>query len=270
MAVSISCSSCQAVLKLSENFTPGATARCPKCSKPIALPSPQSHTQSGLAGEGSRHEPTEGAPVDESSFLEAPKAPDELGRFGPYRVLGKLGAGGMGMVYEAEDTALRRRVALKVMLPQHAANATAKGRFLREARAQAAVEHEHVAAIFVVGEDQAVPYIVMPLLKGQTLQAALKANPNPPVNEILRIGREMAEGLAAAHARGLIHRDIEPANVWLESSPGRKSGEKQKPKVKILDFGLAQAAAGAEADVDDSSGPMTQQGAIVEIGRAHV
>ena len=258
-AQSVSCPSCQAVLKLPENIPPGAKPRCPKCSKPIVLPPAPNQivTQSPVVGEGSRHEPTEGSaaePVDESSYLEAPKAQDELGWLGWYRILSKLGEGGMGMVYEAEDTKLRRRVALKVMLPKHAANPTAKARFLREARAQAAVEHENVATIHIVGDDQAVPYIAMPLLKGQTLQAALKANPLPPADEVLRIGQEMAEGLAAAHAIGLIHRDIKPANVWLEGS---------KRKVKILDFGLARAAAGADIDVDDSEGPKTKQGVIV-------
>ena len=250
------------MLKLPENIPPGSKPRCPKCRTPITLPvsSTQARTQSSLQGDGARYEPTdapdvpEAEHVDESSYLEAPVAPDELGRLGPYRILGRLGQGGMGLVYEAEDTMLRRRLALKVMLPKHAANPTAKARFLREARAQAAVEHENVATIFLVGDDQAVPYIAMPLLKGQTLQAALKANPRPPVNEILRIGEEMAEGLAAAHAIGLIHRDIKPANVWLEGA---------KHKVKILDFGLARAAAGADIDVDDSDGPKTKQGVIV-------
>lgn len=155
------------------------------------------------------------APVwrNEFDFLSQPKEPNELGRLGPYRVLGLLGHGSMGVVFRPRDTVLDRDVALKVMLPKHAAHQNARRRFLREARAQAAVEHVNVIPIFEVGEVVGVPLIVMPLLKGQTLGAALKGNPTVPMGEILRIGREMAEGLAAAHERGLIHRDIKPSNV---------------------------------------------------------
>ena len=98
-------------------------------------------------------------------------------RIGEYAVLGELGRGGMGVVYRAEDSRLRREVALKVMLSQFAQNSQAKARFVREARAQAKVEHDHVAAIHRVDDHDGLPYIVMPLLKGMTLQAALKANP---------------------------------------------------------------------------------------------
>ncbi|WP_439623128.1 protein kinase domain-containing protein [Gemmata sp.] len=164
-------------------------------------------------------------------FLAPPQQNDEIGRLGPYRVLGPLGYGGMGAVFRAEDPTLQREVALKVMLPEHAADPDAKARFLREARAQAKVHHEHIVAIFQVGEDRDVPYIAMPLLRGMTLQAALQANPRPPVAEVLRIGREIAEGLAAAHEQGLIHRDIKPANVWLEG---------KRLRVRILDFGIAR------------------------------
>jgi len=172
---------------------------------------------------------------------------------GEYALLGELGRGGMGVVYRAEDRRLKREVALKVMLPQFAANATAKARFVREARAQAKVEHDHVAAIFTVDDHAGLPYIVMPLLKGMTLQAALKANPRPPLNEVIRIGREVAEGLAAAHEKGLVHRDIKPANVWLEG---------KKLRVKVLDFGLARTTVEVEA-TEGSEGPVTNEGAIV-------
>ncbi len=180
---------------------------------------------------------------------DAPTIPE---RFGEFRILGELGRGGMGVVYRAEDPNLKREIAIKVMLPQYAANPDAKARFVREARSQAKVEHEHVAAIFHVAEHAGVPYLVMPLLKGMTLQAAIKANPRPPLTEVIRITREVAEGLAAAHEKGLVHRDIKPANIWLEG---------KKLRVRVLDFGLARAADVEATDTND--GPLTAEGAIV-------
>jgi hypothetical protein len=173
-----------------------------------------------------------------------------MGRLGAYRVLAELGRGGMGVVFRAEDTVLRRQVALKVMLPDVAADPRAVARFLREARAQAAVEHEHVAVIHQVGEANGVPFLAMPLLRGQTLAQALKQNPRPPVAEVVRIGREVAEGLAASHDKGLIHRDIKPANVWLDGP---------KRRVRILDFGLARAETAAAGDDEQ----LTGRGAIL-------
>ncbi len=179
------------------------------------------------------------------TFLGPPQLPDELGRLGQYRVLKQLGAGGMGMVFLAEDTLLHRKVALKTMRPEFAANPDARERFLREARAAAAVEHEHIITIHQVGEDHGVPYLAMPLLKGECLEDRI-ARQRLPIPEVLRICAEMADGLAAAHEHGLIHRDIKPGNVWLEG---------EQSKVKLLDFGLARAQA------DDSK--LTKSGAIV-------
>ncbi|MCE9561020.1 MAG: protein kinase [Planctomycetes bacterium] len=192
-----------------------------------------------------------------------PSAHDTLGnpeadsatpsRIGEYVLLGELGRGGMGVVYRAEDPRLKREVALKVMLPQFAQNGQAKLRFVREARAQAKVEHDHVVAILHIADHEGLPYIVMPLLKGLTLHAALKANPRPPLPEVIRIARETAEGLFAAHEQGLVHRDIKPANIWLEG---------KKLRVKILDFGLARTTIDAEATEGDD-GPLTREGAVV-------
>lgn len=168
--------------------------------------------------------------------LGPPRAAAELGRLGPYRLLGVLGTGGMGRVYRAHDTRLDREVALKVLLPEVSADPKAKARFVREARAQAKVEHDHIIPIHEVEEAGGVAYIVMPLLKGQTLDAALKATPRPPLGEAVRIVREIAEGLAAAHAAGLIHRDIKPANVWLETD----GPEGPVARARVLDFGLAR------------------------------
>jgi WD40 repeat protein len=136
----------------------------------------------------------------------------------------------MGMVLQAEDTRLQRRVALKVMKPMLAADGQARQRFLREARATAALEHEHVIAIHHIDEANGVPFLAMPLLQGESLDDRLRRESLLSLLEVLRIGRETALGLAAAHAKGLIHRDVKPGNLWLEAPAGR---------VKILDFGLA-------------------------------
>jgi hypothetical protein len=152
-------------------------------------------------------------------------------RLGEYAVRAVLGRGGMGAVLLADDTALGRQVAVKVMLPTVAADPIARERFLREARAAAGIQHDHVVQIHHVGEDGGVPYLVMPLLRGEALEARLEREGALPVAEVIRIGAEAAEGLAAAHAQNLIHRDVKPANLWLEAPGGR---------VKVLDFGLAR------------------------------
>src|SRR5262249_14162119 len=142
--------------------------------------------------------------------------------------------GGMGQVLLAEDTQLLRPVALKVMLPHLAAHASARQRFLREARSAAAVKHYHIVTIYEVGEDRGTAFIAMEYLRGSSLEQYLPSKGTPPIAHVLRIGREIAEGLAAAHERGLIHRDIKPANIWLEAPDGR---------IKLLDFGLARPQA---------------------------
>ncbi len=179
----------------------------------------------------------ESRPKVPAGFLAAPEGPDELGRLGPYRVLRPLGAGGMGLVFEAEDSQLRRRVALKVMRPHLADDTASRRRFVREAQAMAAVEHEHVVSVYQVGEEHGVPFLAMPLLRGEPLEARLHRDGKLPLAEVLRIGREAAEGLAAAHARGLVHRDVKPANLWLE----------ENGRLKVLDFGLARATDGEDS-----------------------
>src|SRR5262249_9327437 len=106
-------------------------------------------------------------------FLAPPQAPDELGRLGPYRVQQVLGAGGMGVVFRAEDPQLARQVALKAMLPILAASSSARQRFLREARATAAIKHDHIVTIYQVGEDRGVPFLAMELLEGESLDMRL-------------------------------------------------------------------------------------------------
>lgn len=266
MAV-LTCPGCKASLKFQGSAPPGAVARCPGCKGVVPLPSHTSGEATATyqprnspdATSLEPHKPGHRAgPV--LDFLAPPQAPGELGRLGAYRVTGRLGHGGMGMVLRAEDPQLKRSVALKVMLPRYASDAAAKARFLREARSQAQVEHDHVIAVFQVGEDNGVPYLAMPLLKGQTLGATLSKSSRPPLAEVVRIGREVAEGLAAAHEVGLIHRDIKPSNIWLEG--GRR-------RVKILDFGLARAESSAtealpfDPEQTEADGAITMLGAIV-------
>jgi eukaryotic-like serine/threonine-protein kinase len=186
------------------------------------------------------HEANTIDPTDPGGVATPPAGPGVGGLMGPYRLVRVLGRGGMGVVYAAEDPELRRTVALKVMKDELAANPACRERFLREARAVAALEDDHVVTVYHVGEDRGVPFLVMPLLQGETLQERLARQGRLPAAEVLRIGREMASGLAAAHARGLIHRDVKPANVWLErrTEPGSPAAAE---RVKLLDFGLARA-----------------------------
>ncbi|MFO0822082.1 MAG: serine/threonine-protein kinase [Gemmataceae bacterium] len=191
-------------------------------------------------------------------FLSPPQTSDELGRLGDYRVLRVLGTGGMGVVFEAEELALRRRVALKVLLPELAGSQDYRERFLREARAAAAIVSDHVVTIYFVSGGE-VPYLAMPLLEGESLQTWIDRKPPLTLQESLEIARQTAIGLAAAHDRGLVHRDIKPANLWLEpvrtaepatpkytpsAKPERASGSLPSLpaafRVKILDFGVVQ------------------------------
>jgi hypothetical protein len=185
----------------------------------------------------------EGAAAD-LSFLAPPSQPGSLGRLDHYEVLGVVGKGGMGVVLRARDTKLERVVAIKVLAAPLAACGTARRRFAREARAAAAVRDEHVIDIHAVCDDPALPYLVMEYVEGCTLEALLHRGGPPGVQEVLRIGLQVASGLAAAHQQGLVHRDVKPANILLENGVQR---------VKLTDFGLARAA-------DDAS--LTQSGVI--------
>ena len=168
------------------------------------------------------------------SLLTPPQGLGEIGWLGPYRILKVLGIGGMGVVFQAQDPASGTIVAIKGMLPAVAAKEANRQRFMQEARATATVRHENLIAVHSVGEDRGLPYLVMEFLEGETLQDRLVREMQLPIDEVLRIALEAAEGLDAAHKAGLVHRDIKPANIWLEREAGR---------VKILDFGLARATA---------------------------
>jgi serine/threonine-protein kinase len=170
------------------------------------------------------------------NFLAPTDWPDSLGRLGAYEVKGVLGRGGMGIVLKAFDPALNRNVAIKVLSAPLANCGAARRRFLREARAAAAVVHLHVVSVFAVVETSGLPFLVMEYVPGRSLQDRLDRLGPLSLQEVLRIGMQTAAGLAAAHAQGLVHRDVKPANILLENGVER---------VKLTDFGLARAAADA-------------------------
>ncbi len=164
-------------------------------------------------------------------FLPPSDRPDSLGRLGLYEILEVIGRGGMGIVFRSLDTKLNRIVAIKTLAEKYSVSATARKRFLREAQAAATVSHPNVVTIHAIEEEHETPYLVMKCIEGKTLRDKVDEQGNLQVIKILRIGSQIAEGLAAAHAQGLIHRDVKPANILLENSIER---------VHITDFGLAR------------------------------
>ncbi len=177
-------------------------------------------------------------------FLEPPSHPELLGRIGRYEIERVLGTGGMGVVLRAFDTDLHRVVAIKVLASHLAHNSSARRRFAREAQAAAAVVHPNVIPIFNVESDAKTPFIVMHYVAGQSLQRRVDVHGPLPIVEALRIAQQTAAGLTAAHAQGLVHRDVKPANIMLEEKIDR---------VLLSDFGLARA-------VDDAS--LTKTGIV--------
>jgi serine/threonine protein kinase len=186
--------------------------------------------------------------VDEDcSFLGRPQATGELGTLGPFRILELLGAGATGIVFRAEDSQLRRQVALKVLRPTIAASSHSRRRFLREARAAASFEHDNIVTIYQVGEDGGIPWLAMKLLRGQSLKDRLNGPTLClPTDHVLRLGAEVADALSVAHKGGLVHRDIKPSNILLEDGTDR---------AKLIDFGLVL--------VDDEEGQLTRTGCVV-------
>jgi serine/threonine protein kinase len=180
-------------------------------------------------------------------FLTAPQAADELGRLGEYRILAKLGEGGMGYVFRGEDPALQRLVALKVMRPEVAAKEKAAERFLREGRAAAGLKSDHIITIYQVGRANDVPFLAMEFLEGESLEDWISRKRRVvTLVHALHIARDTLRGLATAHDKGLIHRDIKPANLWIEKGTSR---------IIILDFGLTRTS--------DADAQLTQEGAVV-------
>jgi serine/threonine protein kinase/formylglycine-generating enzyme required for sulfatase activity/WD40 repeat protein len=247
-SVAFRCPHCSASLNLPDKVV-GKRIKCPKCQqiitaeptepeKPIVPGQPTVNETRDFSNPHDESRLEQGGDDDDSGdsppsldFLRPAQKGDELGRLGNFRILRELGRGGMGVVFLAEDLKLGRQVALKVMLPQHAARPKSKDRFLREAKTAASIENDHIITIHQVDEDNGVPFLAMPVLKGEPLNDRLRREKRLPMAEVVRIGWEICDGLQAAHDRKLVHRDLKPSNLWIESPKGR---------VKILDFGLAK------------------------------
>ena len=172
-----------------------------------------------------------------------------------YKIIEKIGAGGMGEVYRAQDTRLGRDVAIKVLSSHLAQTPEVRARFEREARTVSQLNHPHICTLHDIGHEAGVDYLVMELVDGETLADRLQKGPLP-VLEVLTFGAQIAEALDAAHRRGIIHRDLKPGNVMLT-----------KAGVKLMDFGLARTrvtpVTGTEADSPTMSRPLTEKGTIV-------
>jgi len=154
---------------------------------------------------------------------------------GRYQIIEELGKGGMGIVYKAEDTKLKRTVALKFLPPELTKDTQARVRFVQEAQAAAALDHTNICPVFEIGEAEGTTYMAMPCIRGRSLKDKIVSGPISP-NEALDIAAQVAEGLKEAHERGIIHRDIKPGNIMLT----------EKGQAKIMDFGLAKLEAGVD------------------------
>jgi serine/threonine protein kinase/DUF4097 and DUF4098 domain-containing protein YvlB len=193
------------------------------------------HAVSGSAtGTADPHERTDKACLDRLvEYLGPTDRPEMLGRLGRYEVCALVGYGSTGSVVKAFDSALNRYVAIKILSPTYSHLGPARRRFEREARAAAAVSHEHVVPIYAVDEFRGSPYFVMQYVSGGSLLQRIDRQGPLSALEVVRIGMQVSSGLAAAHAQGIVHRDVKPANVMLQNSVDR---------VMVTDFGLARVA----------------------------
>ena len=173
-------------------------------------------------------------------------------RLGRYEILGPIGAGGMGAVYRARDTSLGREVAIKVLLDEFTADTDRVRRFEREAKATAALNHPNLLAVYDIGTHDGLTFIVSELLEGRTLREVMAAGPVSP-KRAARYAAQVADGLAAAHAKGIVHRDLKPANLFVT----------RDDRVKILDFGLARVVAAA---LDDQGSSLTTETSLTAAG----
>ena len=226
------CEHCQArIEELAANEQQWTLAREGLCAR----------VEGGLDIENEFESPTRFVPAAEYSsdwtdtmakqLLQPPSHPEMLGRLGRYEIERLVGSGGMGVVFKAYDSELHRSVAIKMLAPHLSGSRSARERFAREARAAAAIVNDHVVPIHNVETEHATPYLVMQYIAGDSLQARLDRDGPLDVCEILRIGMQVATGLAAAHAQGLIHRDVKPSNIMLDENVAR---------ALLTDFGLAR------------------------------
>src|SRR5579862_150106 len=175
-------------------------------------------------------------------------------KLGSYEIIGEIGAGGMGEVYQAHDTKLGRDVAIKVLPEAFAHDPERLARFQREAKMLAQLNHTNIATIYGLEHSDGTHYLVMELISGDTLQQRVQRDGAVPIEEALGVARQIAEALEAAHEKGIIHRDLKPANVKLTP----------EGKVKVLDFGLAKAFEGDPSSVDMSNSPTLSQAATMQ------
>ena len=175
-------------------------------------------------------------------------------RLGHYEIKSRLGAGGMGEVYLAEDMRLGRRVAIKILPAETISDEHARKRLVREARAAATLDHPHICSVYEVGEANGRSFIVMQYIEGETLDSGMKRKPLD-LSESLSVATQVADALAGAHAHGIVHRDIKPSNIMITP----------RGKVKVLDFGLAKTINGDVAVDAEAQTAMllTQSGVVV-------
>jgi serine/threonine protein kinase len=172
--------------------------------------------------------------------------------FSHYRIIERLGSGGMGVVYKAEDARLHRPVALKFVSGDLASDAATLSRFQREARTASALNHPHICTIYDIGEQDGRSFIAMEYLDGATLQERLASGPLP-LDRVLRLGIQIADALEAAHTAGIIHRDIKPANIFIGA----------RDRVTVLDFGIAKMRISAEYHGDETTLAGTRHGTVI-------
>ena len=181
--------------------------------------------------------------------------PEAGQRIGPYEILGRLGGGGMGLVFRAWDERLHRNVAIKLLYDNYRMPGM-RERFLQEARAASGLNHPNICTIFDIGEQDGDPYLVMELLEGETLRDRIARGALKP-EEIVRFGGEISDALAVAHAKGIVHRDIKPANIFLVTMPDGRS------QAKVLDFGLAKINLEVRGGWESRALDMTMEGSTV-------